>query len=205
MLIGIIGGSGSGKTTVAKKLARLLADHCTLINMDNYYVDLPPGIQPQEFNFDSPAAFDFELFETDLKKLKNGEGIKIPDYSFITYRREPGIFTDVLPSDVIIVEGLFVLYKQSIRDLFDLSVYVETPDDERLLRRIERDMMERQRSISSIIKQYRGFVAPAFRSFVEPQKYYADIILPEGGYNEVGMEIIYGAISRKIENGKNGE
>jgi len=204
MLIGIIGGSGSGKTTVARKLARKLADHCTLINMDNYYIDLPPGIQPQDFNLDVPAAFDFELFESDLKKLKNRKSVKMPDYSFITYRREPGIFIDVQPSEVILVEGLFVLYKESIRNLFDLSIYVETQDDERLLRRIERDMVERQRSITSIINQYRRFVAPAFKSFVEPQKYYADIILPEGGYNKVGMDIIYGAISRKIEIDKTG-
>jgi len=199
MLIGIVGGSGSGKTTVAKRLAKRLGKRCTLLNMDNYYLDLPPGQNPQDSNFDAPNAFDFRLFEGHLASLKQGQAVEMPDYSFITYRREPGIFHHVQPASVLIVEGILVLYTPNLRELFDFSVYVETPDDERLLRRIERDMNERQRSIESIIKQYRKFVAPSFKSFVEPQKYFADIILPKGGYNEAGLEIIYNAISRKIQ------
>jgi len=148
LLIGIIGGSGSGKTTVAKKLAKLLRNNSTLISMDSYYWDLPPGVKPKEFNFDVPSAFNFDLFERDLRALKEGKTVQIPDYSFITYRSEPGLHIQIESADVILVEGLFVLYNENIRKLFDLSIYIETPDDERLLRRIERDMGERQRSIT---------------------------------------------------------
>ncbi len=202
MLIGIVGGSGSGKTTVANRLAQQIGNECTIISMDNYYVDLPPGIRPHDFNFDAPSAFDFRQFEGDMKQLKEGKTVQMPSYSFITYRRETGITIPVQPSEVIIVEGIFVLHQDSLRDLFDFSVYVETPDDERLLRRIERDMVERKRSIESIIDQYRRFVAPSFQSFVEPQKYFANIILPGGGFNDVGLDIIYRAILQTTKNGQ---
>lgn len=199
MLIGIVGGSGSGKTTVATRLAQQIGPDCTIISMDNYYVDLPPGIHPHDFNFDAPTAFDFQLFERDMASLKQGKTVQMPSYSFITYRREAGITIPVEPQEVMIVEGIFVLHQQALRDLFDFSLYVETPDDERLLRRIERDMVERKRSIQSIIEQYRRFVAPSFRSFVEPQKYFANIILPGGGFNDIGLDIIYHAIIQKMK------
>ncbi|HNW45854.1 MAG TPA: uridine kinase [Thermotogota bacterium] len=198
MMLAIAGGSGSGKTTVAIRLSERLKEHCALLSMDSYYVDLPPGINPGDFNFDAPSAFDFTLLKKDLMELKASRPIRIPSYSFITYRREPGLFTEMKPSSIVIVEGILVLYDPELRKLFDFSIYVETQDDERLLRRIERDMVERQRSIESIIRQYRRFVAPAYRSFVEPQKHYADIILPSGGYNEPGMEIIYNALVQKM-------
>ncbi|HOO31715.1 MAG TPA: uridine kinase [Thermotogota bacterium] len=197
-MIAIIGGSGSGKTTVARKINSRLKERSTLIKMDNYYKDLPPGTSPQDVNFDSPVAFDFDLFYKHINELKNGNPVQVPDYSFITYRREPGIFHEVSPKDVVIVEGILVLYEERFRSLFDLSVFIDTPDDERLLRRIERDMKERNRSIESIIGQYRKYVAPSFKSFVEPQKYYADLILPEGGFNSVGLNIIYDATIQKI-------
>jgi uridine kinase len=201
-MIAIIGGSGSGKTTVAKKIYNRLTEHASLITMDNYYKDLEPGIIPQDVNFDSPVAFDFDLFYDHITELKNGRSVQVPDYSFITYRREPGIYHEVSPKDVVIVEGLLVLYEERFRNLFDLSVFIDTPDDERLLRRIERDMKERKRSIESIIEQYRKYVAPSFKSFIEPQKYYADLILPEGGFNSVGLNIIYDATVQKINSEK---
>jgi len=202
MLMAIVGGSGSGKTTVAKKMNEKLKDFSSLIKMDNYYKDLPPGVDPQDINFDSPAAFDFDLFYDHLKDLKEGKTVQVPDYSFITYRKEPGIYHEVNPKDVILVEGILVLYEERFRSLFDLSVFIDTPDDERLLRRIERDMKERKRSIESIIEQYRKYVAPSFKSFVAPQKYHADLILPEGGFNDVGLGIIYDATVQKIQTEK---
>jgi uridine kinase len=198
-MLAIAGGSGSGKTTVANRLSERLKEHCTLLNMDSYYLDLQPGINPHDFNFDAPAAFDFQLLKKDLTELKRGNSIKMPSYSFITYRREPGIYFEIAPSPIIIVEGILVLYDADLRSLFDFSIYVETQDDERLLRRIERDMEERQRSIDSIIRQYRRFVAPAYKSFVEPQKHHADIILPGGGFNDAGLEMIYNALVQKMQ------
>lgn len=208
MIISIIGGSGSGKTTVAQKINNRLSEkRSSLIKMDNYYKDLTPGINPQDVNFDSPVAFDFDLFYEHINDLRNGKTVQVPNYSFITYRKEPGIYHEVVPKAVIIVEGILVLYEERFRNLFDLSVFIDAPDDERLLRRIERDMKERKRSIESIIEQYRKYVAPSFKNFVEPQKYYADLILPEGGFNSVGLDIIYDATVQKInkEKTKNAE
>ncbi len=197
--VAIIGGSGAGKTTVANKIMERFSDRAVCLNMDNYYKDLESGVDPRNVNFDAPAAFDFDLFLSHLVDLKNGKAIEVPSYSFVTYRRDASRSTRVEPKDLIIVEGILVIYKKEIRKLFDLAIYVDEDADERLIRRIERDTKERGRSIESIIFQYRRFVAPAFRSFIEPQKYDCDIILPRGGENHIGLSIIKEALERMLQ------
>ncbi len=194
--VAIAGGSGAGKTTVANEVVRHFEKKAICLNMDSYYKDLDAGVDPREVNFDAPSAFDFELFFKHLKTLKDGNSIEVPSYSFVTYRRDSLKTTHIEPMNLVIVEGILVLYKDEIRKLFDLTIYVDEDADERLIRRIERDTKERGRSIESIISQYRKFVAPAFRSFIEPQKYSCDIILPRGGENKIGLSIIMGALEK---------
>jgi uridine kinase len=197
--VAIIGGSGAGKTTVANKIIERFSDRSLCLNMDSYYRDLEPGVDPRNVNFDAPAAFDFDLFLSHLVDLKNGKPIEVPTYSFVTYRRDTSRTIHVDPKELTIVEGILVIYKKEIRKLFDLAIYVDEDADERLIRRIERDTKERGRSIESIIFQYRRFVAPAFRSFIEPQKYDCDIILPRGGENHIGLSIIKEALERMLQ------
>ncbi len=197
--VAIIGGSGAGKTTVANKIMERFSNRAICLNMDSYYKDLESGVDPRNVNFDAPAAFDFDLFLSHLVDLKNGKSIEVPIYSFVTYRRDTSKNILVEPKELIIVEGILVIYKNEIRKLFDLAIYVDEDADERLIRRIERDTKERGRSIESIIFQYRRFVAPAFRSFIEPQKYDCDIILPRGGENHIGLSIIKEALERMLQ------
>jgi uridine kinase len=197
--VAILGGSGAGKTTVANKIMEKFNERAVCLNMDSYYKDLDPGVDPRDVNFDSPSAFDFELFFSHLDELKKGRSIEVPIYSFVTYRRDISKTIHIDPKELIIVEGILVIYKKTIRKIFDLTVYVDEDADERLIRRIERDTKERGRSVESIISQYRRFVAPAFRSFIEPQKYDCDIILPRGGENHIGLSIIMEALEGMLK------
>jgi uridine kinase len=199
MLVAIVGGSGAGKTSVAQKIKLHFENRVGILSMDDYYKNLEPGIDPREVNFDNPNAFDFDLFTKHIKDLKKEKGIKVPVYNMVTYRREQGVYNTFESSPLILVEGILVLYTQKLRKLFDFSVYIDAPADERLIRRIERDTKERGRSLESIIKQYRRFVAPAFKSFIEPQKYYCDIVLPEGVQNIVGLGVIINAIENMLK------
>lgn len=203
ILVALVGGSGAGKTSVAVKIKEHFSDCADILSMDDYYKNLEPGVDPRNYNFDTPKAFDFELFIEHLKALKKGESVEVPVYNMVTYRRESGISRPFKPKDLIIVEGILVLYSKNLRNLFDFSVYIDAPADERLIRRIERDTRERGRSIDSIITQYRQFVAPAFKSFIEPQKYFCDIVLPDGAHNTVGLKVIINAIENMLKIDKN--
>ncbi len=199
VLVSIIGGSGAGKTSVTNAIFTHFKSCASILSMDDYYKNLEPGTDPREFNFDSPKAFDFDLFESHLKCIKENRSINVPVYSMVTYRREEGICRRFDPKPLVIVEGLLVMFKREMRDLFDFSIYIDAPADERLIRRIERDTRERGRSLESIITQYRKFVSPSFESFIEPQKYFCDIVLPDGAANTTGLNVITNAIENMLK------
>ncbi|MGB4305403.1 MAG: uridine kinase [Coprothermobacter proteolyticus] len=192
LLLGIAGGTGSGKTTVAKTLHDIVPkDQVTMLSMDSYYRDFPNLSleERRKLNYDHPNAFDFDLLYKHLQMLIQGESIKVPEYSFELYGRT-GNYEIVVPRPVIIVEGILLFYDERIRNLFDIKIYVDTDADVRILRRLKRDVEKRGRTLDSVIKQYLETVRPMHIQFVEPTKRFADIIVPEGGKNMVAMDII---------------
>lgn len=190
-LIGITGGSGSGKSTVVRRIEEVSSD-CLLIEQDNYYKSAPQVSNDNitAFNFDHPDAFDMDLMLANLYDLKNGRSTLMPQYDFVTHsRKKESVLLE--PKKLIIVDGLMVLYDERIRNLLDLKIYVETPADIRFIRRLKRDILERGRTMDSVIKQYTEVVRPRHYNFIEPTKEYADIIIPEGGYNENAMQVLF--------------
>lgn len=194
-VIAIAGGTGSGKSTLANRIVEQLPDHVALLNHDAYYKD-NRHLSFQErsrLNYDHPDSFDNELFIQHLKSLKAGHAIERPVYNFSTHLRED--FTQrVEPRPIILVEGILVLAHAELRSLYDLRIFVDTDADVRILRRITRDMEERGRSLTSIIDQYLRTVKPMHEAFVEPTKRYANVIIPEGGYNEAGFDVVMSRI-----------
>lgn len=196
MIIGIGGGTGSGKTTVAMNIIQSVhADNVVYLQQDSYYRNL--GDMPIELrhhvNFDHPDAFDTELLINHLAALRAGECIEQPIYDYATHSRRPDTLR-VEPRPVIILEGILVFVNSELRALMDLRIFVDTDADIRFIRRLDRDVHERGRSVESVIAQYTATVRPMHLQFVEPSKRYADIIIPEGGYNEVGIDLITGKI-----------
>ena len=196
MIIGISGGTGSGKTTVAHKIiASVGSENVVYLQQDSYYRNL--GDMPIELrhkiNFDHPDAFDTELLVNHLEALRAGESIEQPVYDYATFSRKPET-VQVVPRPVIIIEGLLVLVSTHLRGLMDLKIFVDADADIRFIRRLDRDVHERSRSVDSIIAQYQTTVRPMHLQFVEPSKRYADIIIPEGGHNEAGIDLITGKI-----------
>jgi uridine kinase len=196
MIIGISGGTGSGKTTVAQKIiAPVGADNVVYLQQDSYYRNL--GDMPLDLrhrvNFDHPDAFDTDLLTNHLESLRAGEGIEQPIYDYPTHSRKTET-VHVEPRPVIIVEGILVFVNSQMRGLMDLKIFVDTDADIRFIRRLDRDVHERGRSVESVISQYTTTVRPMHLQFVEPSKRYADIIIPEGGFNEVGIDLITGKI-----------
>ena len=191
-VIGIAGGTGSGKTTVVKKIISSFPDdRVIMLPQDAYYKD-QGNISLDErklVNYDHPSAFDNELLIEHIKKLSTGISVDLPVYSYITYTRQKDSI-HIEPGEIIIVEGILVLEDPILRELLDIKIFVDAPSDVRFIRRLKRDIMERGRSVDSVIDQYMNVVRPMHMQFVEPSKWYADIIVPEGGENEVAIDLI---------------
>ncbi|EFA89771.1 uridine kinase [Peptoniphilus lacrimalis] len=201
LLIGISGGTGSGKSTVTKKLVELIKEeNVAVIEEDSYYKD-QSNISFEErvkTNYDHPFAFDNKLLIEHLKDLKSGKSIEKPLYDFELHNRKKETLL-VEAKEVVILEGILILSEEEIRALLDIKVFVDTDSDVRIIRRILRDIKERGRSLDSVIYQYMKTVRPAHLQFIEPSKKYADIIIPEGGYNDVAIDLIYQKIKSIIE------
>jgi len=192
LVIGIAGGTGSGKTTLTRRVvAQLDPASVVVIQHDSYYKDIAlyGGITPEEVNFDHPDALETDLFVEHLRELKKGHSVDIPVYDFTTHHRQP-LRRTVDPKEIVIVDGILIFADRRLRELMDVRLFVDADADERLIRRIERDMSERGRSIASVIDQYRRTVKPMHEQFVEPSKQWADIIIPRGGENAVASEMV---------------
>jgi uridine kinase len=191
-LIGVAGGSSSGKTTVAERLAELAGErHLALIKLDSYYVDLSdrPLEERQAFNYDHPDAFDWPLLNDHLAALRAGASVPVPIYDYVQHNRS-GRSRVVHPARIVVVEGILVLWEPSLRERFDLKVYLDTEPDVRLIRRLRRDIAERGRTAESVIGQWLETVRPAHEQFIEPSKRYADVIIPEGGLNRPAIDVL---------------
>ena len=200
MIIGISGGTGSGKTTVANRiLESVRADEVVFIQQDLYYRDLKdmPLDYRNAANFDHPDAVDNELLINHLKKLKAGESVELPIYDFRTHSRLPAT-TRVEPKPIVIVEGILIFAELRLLEQMDIKIFVDTPDDLRFIRRLRRDIAERGRTLDSVIDQYIATVRPMHMQFVEPSKRFADVIIPEGGHNLVSIDLISGKIRERL-------
>ncbi|MGA9116424.1 MAG: uridine kinase [Bacteroidota bacterium] len=192
LVLGIAGGSSSGKTTVARAVVHALGEkNVAVLQHDAYYKDLSlfPGLPVSEINFDHPDAYDTTLLVENVRVLREGRPVRQPVYDYVTYRRTAQART-VEPRSIILLEGILILSDPRLRDLTDIKVYVETDDDERLLRRIRRDVLERGRSVESVMHQYMHTVKPMHLEFVEPSKRWADIIIPRGGENHIAIDML---------------
>ncbi|XP_020088551.1 uridine kinase-like protein 1, chloroplastic isoform X3 [Ananas comosus] len=200
-VIGVSGGTASGKTTVCDMIIQQLHDHrVVLVNQDSFYRGLTAeeSERVQDYNFDHPDAFDTEQLLECMGKLKDGQSVNVPIYDFKNHRRCSESFRKVNASDVIILEGILVFHDQRVRDLMDMKIFVDTDADIRLARRIRRDTVERGRDVNSVLEQYGRFVKPAFDDFVLPSKKYADVIIPRGGDNHVAIDLIVQHIRTKL-------
>ncbi len=201
IIIGIAGGTGSGKTTVVRKIVESLPkDSVAVIPQDSYYNDQSdmPLEERKKTNFDHPDAFDWTLFGQQIAELRHGRAIEQPTYSYLVCTRLPETI-HVEPKEVIIVEGIMSLYDKGLRDLMDLKVFVETSPDERLLRVITRDTVERGHPLEMLIDKYRNVLKPMHDQFIEPTKQFADIIVPNGGTNQKAIDILTTYIEKMLE------
>ena len=200
MIIGICGGTGSGKTTVANRiLESVSASEVVFIQQDSYYrnlKDLPLDYR-QAANFDHPDALDNDLLVNHVRKLKTGEAIELPIYDFKTDTRLAEV-RKVEPKPIVIVEGILIFADLRLLEQMDIKVFVDTPDDIRFIRRLRRDLAERGRTVESVIEQYIATVRPMHMQFVESSKRYADVIIPEGGHNLVSIDLISGKIRERL-------
>jgi uridine kinase len=200
MIIGICGGTGSGKTTVARRILDNVSDeHVTYLQQDSYYRnlgDMPVELRHQ-INFDHPDALDNDLFINHVKALRASEPIEMPVYDFSIHARKAQTI-HIEPKPIMIVEGILIFVDAALRELMDVKIFVDTADDLRFIRRLQRDVSERGRSVESVIRQYLETVRPMHLQFVEPSKRFADVIIPEGGHNEVGIDLISGKIRAQL-------
>lgn len=200
-IIGIAGGTGSGKTTVVRKLIeRLPKGEVVIIPLDSYYKDSShvPVEERQNINFDHPDAFDWELLEKHLKMLKNGESVQQPTYDYITSTRQPEtVFVE--PKKVIIVEGILTLCDDRLREQMDMKIFVDADADDRLIRVIRRDIVERGRTAEAVMDRYTRVLKPMHEQFIEPCKRYADVIVPQGGHNNAAINMLTKFIKKQLE------
>ena len=206
LVIGIAGGSGSGKSTVAKNVAEnLTTSSVAFIDMDAYYknfCDLTLE-QRKRLNWDHPDAFDYDLLCEHLEALTRRERIEKPEYNFVTHLRSAAS-TTIEPADVVVIDGILLFVDESVRNLCDVKVFVDADADVRLIRRIERDTHVRGRPLDEIIEQYLSTVQPMHLQFVEPSKRYADVIVPRGGHNAIAIEMIVAKIQRRLQTASEG-
>lgn len=200
LLIGIAGGSGSGKSTVVSAITRNLKERVAVIPQDSYYKDLShlSEVEKRNNNFDHPDAIDFELLQQHLSDLKSGKAIDQPIYSYITCSRSKETTVRVEPADVIIIEGILIFTCKPLRDLMDIKIFVDADDDDRLMRVMSRDIVERGKTVDWVIERYSKTVKPMYLQFIEPSKRYADIIIPQGGHNKVAVDIISATIEKAL-------
>lgn len=199
VIIGICGGTGSGKTTLAEKIYNEFNSCTTLIGMDSYYKsdESIPLEERAKCNYDHPDAFETELLIKHLKELKKGNAVDVPQYDYRNHLRKKEV-THVESKQIIIIEGILLLENIKLCNMLDIKIYVDTDADVRILRRIMRDVKERGRSLDSVVEQYKTTVKPMHEQFVEPYKRRADIIVPKGGYNTVALDVIIGCINHKL-------
>ena len=200
LVIGIAGGSGSGKTTLMKRLVELFGDNVSVLSHDNYYKrhDELTLEEREKLNYDEPDALDTSLMVYQLDQLRHGVAIDCPVYDFALHNRSNDTI-HVEPRQVIIVEGIMIFVDPDLRQLMDIKIFVDTDADIRLCRRIKRDVNKRGRSLESVINQYKQTVKPMHEKYVEPSKKYADLVVPEGGKNQVALDMIEGRILRHLE------
>jgi uridine kinase len=200
LVVGIAGGTASGKTTVARKIHEALStSRVAFVDQDSYYRDLAHLTleERREVNFDHPDAFDTDLLVQHVQALKGGQAIEKPVYDFVGSIRAPSTVT-VTPADIILVEGILVLHMDKVRKELDVRIFVETEDDVRIIRRLTRDIKERGRDFDHVISQYFRHVRPMHMAFVEPSKRHADIVVPHGGNNEIAIDMLVGALRARL-------
>ena len=200
LVIGIAGGSGSGKTTVVKALTRQLQGKVVVIPQDSYYKDSSHLSMEErhKINFDHPDAIDWKLLCQQIRELKQGKTIEQPVYSYITCSRSKTETVTVEPADVIIIEGILIFNCKELRDQMNIKIFVDADDDDRLMRIIVRDIAERGRTIETAIEHYVATVKPMHLQFIEPSKRYADIIIPQGGHNKVAIDVISATVEKAM-------
>ncbi len=200
IIIGICGGSGSGKTTIVSKIAEIV-EGFTVIPQDNYYKSFDKTVDNDHItavNFDHPDAFDMELLIQHLTQLRAGHPVAMPVYDFVHHRRSEETVA-IEPEGIIILEGIMIYSNARLRKLFDLKLYVDTPGDIRFIRRMLRDIEERGRTVNSVVEQYLNVVRPGHDEFIEPMKAYADLIIPEGGHNQRAMDVLSAFMNQTLK------
>ena len=204
LIIGIAGGSGSGKTTVVRALTEQLKEKVVVIPQDSYYKDSShlPMEERQKVNFDHPDSIDFDLLIKHLKELKKGHSVEQPVYSYITCSRSSTETVTVHPAEVIIVEGILIFCCAELRKQMDIKIFVDADDDDRLMRVMARDILERGKTVETVIQRYSRTVKPMFLQFIDPSKRYADVIIPQGGHNKVAIDVIAATIEKSLNSAR---
>lgn len=201
LILGIAGGTGSGKTTISHKVRDHFNSHSAYIPHDRYYKDQSNKSMEERIktNYDHPSALQTSLFIKHLQDLLKGKTVRIPEYDFTHHTRKKGMTTKVVSSPLIIVEGILLFHEKALRDLIDIKIYVDVPSDIRVLRRTKRDIEERGRTLESCYAQYVTYTRPMHEKFVEPSKEFADIIVPRGGKNEIAVSTIIHTVEKRLK------